>query len=95
MFSFFFLPKNLTALVWLCSSATARVQLHWTGRVAKSYCCDLPREGSTSEKARLLLGRSFSKSGLFREVLHGVGADGVGVKFPIFAVNRCKNALVL
>ena len=22
-----------------------------------------------------------------REVLHGVGADGVGVKFPIFAVN--------
>ena len=28
-----------------------------------------------------------------REVLHGVGADGVGVKFPIFAVNCCKNAL--
>ena len=25
----------------------------------------------------------------FREVLHGVGADGVGVKFPIFAVNGC------
>ena len=24
-----------------------------------------------------------------REVLHGVGADGVGVKFPIFAVNCC------
>ena len=23
----------------------------------------------------------------FREVLHGVGADGVRVKFPIFAVN--------
>ena len=23
-----------------------------------------------------------------REVLHGVGADGVGVKFTIFAVNR-------
>ena len=22
-----------------------------------------------------------------REVLHGVGADGVGVKFPLFAVN--------
>ena len=26
---------------------------------------------------------------LNREVLHGVGADGVGVKFPIFAVNCC------
>ena len=26
---------------------------------------------------------------LGREVLHGVGADGVGVKFPIFAVNCC------
>ena len=25
----------------------------------------------------------------YREVLHGVGADGVGVKFPIFAVNCC------
>ena len=25
----------------------------------------------------------------FQEVLHGVGADGVGVKFPIFAVNCC------
>ena len=25
-----------------------------------------------------------------REVLHGVGADGVGVKFPIFAVNCCS-----
>ena len=24
-----------------------------------------------------------------REVLHGVGADGVGVKFPIFAGNCC------
>ena len=24
-----------------------------------------------------------------REVLHGVGADGVGAKFPIFAVNCC------
>ena len=24
-----------------------------------------------------------------REVSHGVGADGVGVKFPIFAVNCC------
>ena len=24
-----------------------------------------------------------------REVLHGVGADGVGVKFPIFAVKCC------
>ena len=24
-----------------------------------------------------------------REVLHGIGADGVGVKFPIFAVNCC------
>ena len=24
---------------------------------------------------------------MHREVLHGVGADGVGVKFPIFAVN--------
>ena len=24
-----------------------------------------------------------------REVLHGVGADGVGVKFPIVAVNCC------
>ena len=29
-------------------------------------------------------------SGLIaREALHGVGADGVGVKFPIFAVNCC------
>ena len=26
---------------------------------------------------------------VFREVLHGVGADGVGVKFPIFAVSCC------
>ena len=26
---------------------------------------------------------------LGREVFHGVGADGVGVKFPIFAVNCC------
>ena len=26
----------------------------------------------------------------FREVLHGVVADGVGVKFPIFAVNCCS-----
>ena len=26
---------------------------------------------------------------VYREVLHGVGADGVGVKFPIFAVNCC------
>ena len=24
-----------------------------------------------------------------KEVLHGVGADGVGVKFPIFAVHCC------
>ena len=28
-----------------------------------------------------------------REVLHGVGADGVGVKFPSFAVN-CSHFLV-
>ena len=26
---------------------------------------------------------------IFREVLHGVGADGVRMKFPIFAVNCC------
>ena len=33
----------------------------------------------------------FSKSTAvqIREVLHGVGADGVGAKFPIFAVNCC------
>ena len=31
----------------------------------------------------------FSFSQVHREVLHGVGADGVGVKFPIFAVNCC------
>ena len=30
-----------------------------------------------------------------REVLHGVGADGVGVKFPIFAVNCCCSPLSL
>ena len=30
-----------------------------------------------------------NKLNFFREVLHGVGADGVGVKFPIFAVNCC------
>ena len=28
-----------------------------------------------------------SSKGFHREVLHGVGADGVGVKFPFFAVN--------
>ena len=28
-------------------------------------------------------------SEILREVLHGVGADGVGVKFLIFAVNCC------
>ena len=28
-------------------------------------------------------------SSKLREVLHGVGAEGVGVKFPIFAVNYC------
>ena len=30
---------------------------------------------------------------IYWEVLHGVGADGVGVKFPIFAVNCCCLAL--
>ena len=28
-----------------------------------------------------------------REVLHGVGADGVGVKFPTLAVNCCCSSL--
>ena len=36
------------------------------------FCCQAP--------ARMTFFASF------REVLHGVGADGVGVKFPIFAV---------
>ena len=31
----------------------------------------------------------FSLVDVSREVLHGVGVDGVGVKFPIFAVNCC------
>ena len=40
-----------------------------------------------SVKSKWLLSAVHSRA---REVLHGVGADGVGVKFPIFAVNcRC------
>ena len=30
-----------------------------------------------------------------REVLHGVGADGVRMKFPTFAANCCRQCLPL
>ena len=33
------------------------------------------------------LGSIIGAEKIVREVLHGVGADGVGVKFPILAVN--------
>ena len=34
-----------------------------------------------------IVGSPYLASTRSREVLHGVGADGVGVKLPIFAVN--------
>ena len=45
-----------------------------------------------SENIPVIFGPSFSR---VREVLNGVGADGVGVKFPIFPVNCSYLPLVL
>ena len=52
----------------------------WVSLLSES----LPSESLVSE-----FPHSESLLSEFREVLHGVGADGVGVKFPIFAVNFC------
>ena len=57
------------------------------GKGENGFLLKNPRTGGSARQGGGGGGRG--PGGMGREVLHGVGADGVGVKFPIFAVNCC------
>ena len=65
-----------------------QVLLLWGVRSEEGKNFDHSEQKACSEAQ--LEQRSEIGEGQNREVSHGVGADGVGVKFPIFAVNCCS-----